>query len=131
MKLKLLATLAIATLPSLVHAEPVWKKSGEIAYLCGGVGEDEFARLDALKPSSNLALLLTEGERGAYLSDVLLTVSGARTDVPLMIGSAGPLCVFRMPPGEYDLQAEYKGVVKTRHVSIGSRITSTQIRFGE
>ncbi len=131
MKTQLLAAMSIALATQFAHAAPVWKKSGEVSYLCGGVGAEEFTSLESLKASSNLAVLLTAGERGAYVSDVMLTVSGAQLKVPLIIGAAGPLCVFRMPPGRYDVQAERAGQIKSARVQVGSRVTSTQLRFAE
>lgn len=130
MKTFWISLMSLALLTPLARAEPVWKKSGVVSYLCGGVGAEEYSTLEGLKPSSSLAVLLTEGDRGAYLSDVLLTVSGARMETPLMIGSAGPLCIFRMPAGDYELQAERDGSIKTMRVGVGGKVKNTQIRFG-
>lgn len=131
MPTRLIMALTLALTAHFAHAAPVWKKSGAVSYLCGGVGQEEFSSLNALKSSSNLAVLLTAGDGGSYVSDVLLTLSGAQMPVPIIIGSAGPLCVFRMPPGNYDLQAEYGGAIKSARVSVGSKVTSAQIRFAK
>lgn len=123
--------LLLLVMASHAYSAPVWKKSGAVSYLCGGVGEAAFAHMESLKPSANAAILLTSGQRGAYLSGVTLTLSTANRSAPIIIGNAGPMCLFKMPPGRYDVQADHEGVVKTSRLDISGPVGSVHIRFAD
>ena len=92
----------------------------EVAYLSGGVGEDEEARILARQKEFNLKLLFTLNE-GNYLSgvDVAIADNGGRNVVHTM--SEGPYFMASLPPGQYTVAATRDGKTITRKVQVGNR----------
>lgn len=39
------------------------------------------------------------------------------------VPDAGPLMMFKLPPGNYSVEATFKGVVEKRSVSVGSGVS--------
>jgi len=123
-------TLLVTTLfAASVQAAPAWQTMGDNASLCGGVGDEEMQAIEAQKPAARLAVLMAVGSEGEFLSDVTLSIGGATLDTPMVLPSVGPLCLFKLPPGQYTVSGEHGGTTKRQDVTIGDTLQSIQLRF--
>ncbi len=91
-----------------------------IAYVTGGVGQDEADALRSIAPGYNMRATFTIGS-GEYLSGVAVQVSRSDGTVVLAARSEGPYFFARLPPGHYRLVATVDGVPRTRQLDIPSR----------
>jgi len=123
------AALATVLLVATVHAAPAWQRLGDDAYLCGGVGKEEMQSIEAEKPHARLAVLLSTGISGEFISDATLGIGGDQLDTPLLIPSTGPLCLFKLRPGRYTVTAEHGGETRSRDIELGTALQSIHFRF--
>ena len=102
----------------------------EVAYLSGGIGDEEEARLMARQNEFNLKFLFTINE-GNYLADVnvAITDSGGRT--VLQTVATGPYFMASLPAGSYTVAATSpNGKTISRRVQVGNKgLRSEHIRF--
>ncbi|HZZ94325.1 MAG TPA: hypothetical protein VFE23_17320 [Usitatibacter sp.] len=126
------AMLAIA-LPLGAAAQPVaFQRSGDIAWVCGGVGSDERRALEGLRPEAGLELLLVTAPRGAYLAGVQVALVPARGGgTPVTFESDGPTCLVQAPPGDYRIEARHDGVTRTAraHVRASGKAPRVALAF--
>jgi hypothetical protein len=109
-----LDAVAASVLPKLQNANG-------IDYMNGGSGTEG---VDYMKARGNeFPLQITfSGPGGQYgVAEKLTVLSGGRELIS--VADAGPLMMFKLPPGNYTLEATFKGVVEKRSVSVGSGIS--------
>lgn len=75
-----------------------------VPYLSGGIGETEREEILAREQEFNLKLLFAE-KSGAYLTDVRLMILTSSGQSVLVLDSAGPYLLVKLPPGHYQVQA--------------------------
>lgn len=133
MKALFTMTLALAAASFVVAAEPDLSKTpldataasilpklqtrNGIEYMNGGAGTEG---VDYMKARGNeFALQLTfSGRGGEYaVAERVAVLSGGRELIA--VADAGPLMMFKLPPGSYTVEATFKGVVEKRSVSVG------------
>lgn len=93
---------AIPALPLAVQ------QAGDIAYVNGGIGDEELAQLKAQNTLYNLQIMLST-PAGAYISDVRLRLLGERGDTLLDVPDAGPYLYAKLPAGAYTLETTSPG----------------------
>jgi hypothetical protein len=137
MKTLIAMTLTLAAAATVGAAEPELSKTpldavaasvlpkvqnaNGIDYMNGGSGTEG---VDYMKARGNeFPLQITfSGTGGQYgVAQKLTVLSGGRE--LLSVADAGPLMMFKLPPGNYTLEATFKGVVEKRNVSVGSGIS--------
>ncbi|MEX3940475.1 hypothetical protein AB4Y44_13180 [Paraburkholderia sp. BR10937] len=91
-----------------------------IAYVTGGVGEDEATALRRLAPGYSMRATFTAAS-GEYLSGVAVQIFGSNGKVVFAGTSAGPYLFARLPPGHYRVVATFDGVERTRVLYIPTR----------
>ncbi len=104
----------------------VRRMAGSVAYICGGVAEDEQAALQSEARKYNMSLLFTQGARGEYLSDVDVKLMRGGKEVASFVAD-GPRCLLKAPSGTYNVRATYQGRTKTATVSTGGK--NAQMRW--
>ncbi|AQV93097.1 hypothetical protein BJN34_04195 [Cupriavidus necator] len=104
----------------------VQRQAGSVAYICGGVAEDEQVALQSQARKYNLSLLFTQGARGEYLSDVDVKLTRGGREIASFVAD-GPRCLLKAPSGTYNVRATYQGRTKTATVSTGSK--NAQMRW--
>ncbi|WP_432260352.1 hypothetical protein [Cupriavidus sp. TMH.W2] len=104
----------------------VQRQAGSVAYICGGVAEDEQVALQSQARKYNMSLLFTQGARGEYLSDVDVKLTRGGREVASFVAD-GPRCLLRAPSGTYNVRATYQGQSKTATVSTGGK--NAQMRW--
>lgn len=130
-----LTLAAIATSLALAAARPahagqdqemVIRTLGAVTYVCGGIAEDERAKLAAKEKDYNLGVLFTGGPSGEYLADVDVRLTRDGQEVATFRAD-GPRCLIRAPEGSYNIDATYKGQAKSIKVTTGNR--NAQLRW--
>ncbi|NOV22934.1 hypothetical protein E5S69_05205 [Cupriavidus necator] len=104
----------------------VQRQAGPVAYICGGVAEDEQVALQSQARKYNMSLLFTQGARGEYLSDVDVKLMRGGKEVASFVAD-GPRCLLKAPSGTYNVRATYQGRTKTMTVSTNSK--NAQMRW--
>jgi len=94
-----------------------------IPHVSGGVGVQEFNQLQRESSQYNLRVLLASRGSGAYLADVEVSVAALPSrEVLLDTRTEGPLLLATLPPGRYEITANYGGDIKP-----GARRTQTRV----
>lgn len=109
-----------------VGNEMVIRTMGPVSYVCGGIAEDERARLAAQEKNFNMGILFTRGADGEYLADVDVKLTRDGQNVA-DFRAGGPRCLIRAPEGSYNIEASYKGQPKSIKISTGTR--NAQLRW--
>ena len=137
MKTLIALTLALAAATTASAAEPELSKtpldataasvlpklqnSNGIDYMNGGSGTEG---VDYMKARGNeFPLQITfSGRGGEYgVAEKLVVLSAGRELIS--VPDAGPLMMFKLPPGNYTVEATFKGVMEKRSVSVGTGIS--------
>lgn len=100
-------------LPEVVH-------QGDINYVTGGIGEDEFSALLAVREQYNV-YLLNARVNGAYVGDSHLVVTDADGN-EVLSAEMGPVFLASLPPGKYVLTATSEGQELTQRITIKDKI---------
>lgn len=104
----------------------VIRTMGPVSYVCGGIAEDERAKLAEQEKNFNMGILFTQGPTGEFLSDINVKVTmDGQTVASFKAG--GPRCLIRAPEGSYNIEASYKGQPKSIKISTGTR--NAQLRW--
>ncbi|WP_069706196.1 hypothetical protein [Burkholderia seminalis] len=104
--------------------EPIVRNG--VAYVTGGIGQDEVAAFRDVAPRYNLRITFAS-KRGHYLSDVDVTLSSGKSTM-LDAHTNGPFLFARVPPGRYTVSAHDRGVQEVRHVVVPAR-GAVDVRF--
>lgn len=91
-----------------------------VAYVTGGVGQDEAAAFRGLAPGYNMRATFTTGS-GEYLSGVAVQVLRADGSVAFSATSDGPYLYARLPQGRYRVVATLDGVPRSRELYVPAR----------
>lgn len=112
--------LALALHASAIPAQQLdFKDAGGVAWVCGGVGAEERRLLAGLEARANLMLIFVTAKRGGYLADVEVSLREAAGNAPRLNATAdGPICLLRVPPGRYRIDAAYDGTRRNASVSV-------------
>lgn len=93
------------------------KTQGGIAYVSGGVGQDEVEAMHRIARDYNVRLTFV-GKGGEYLSDIDTHIRTARGAAVLAVVSEGPLLYVRLPSGSYRVSASYNGEAKQATITV-------------
>lgn len=118
------ADIAINAGPDLIPRPELAKHSvGDVNYVSGGIGLGEAAEIKQLAKSYLLEVICVQKVDGAdsYLADVKVQIVDAKGNTVLDVATDGPYLLANMPRGSYMVNADYNGVVKHSHVSIGGK----------
>ena len=86
-------------------------KEGRIAFLSGGVGQEEREALKQMGREYPLKLMFSN-RKGEDLSDVTVKVLDQNDKTILTTVSNGPWLFINLPPGVYHLEASFRGNMK-------------------
>jgi hypothetical protein len=87
-------------------------------FVTGGVGADEQAQMEQLRPQFNLRILTARKKSGEFLADARVSVSrGSETVFQALM--TGPLMLVQLPAGSYRVVVAAEGKEFERSVSIG------------
>jgi hypothetical protein len=117
------AWLAPALLISLLAATPAFadvtpQTTNGITYVSGGVGADEEAAMQQLRPQYRLRMLFAVQGGGDYLADVPVTIADPKGRTLLEATAQGPFFYANLPAGTYRVTATSDGRAITRTVTV-------------
>ncbi|WP_063534871.1 carboxypeptidase-like regulatory domain-containing protein [Burkholderia sp. MSMB1589WGS] len=118
--MRVVATVAaVAALGSTAAANETLEPATQngIAYVTGGVGQDEVDALRAAASKYNLRMTFAS-RSGEYLSDVDVTIRSAAAQPVLTVRTNGPFLYARLPAGQYRIDARYGGAEQRRSVRV-------------
>lgn len=105
--------------------DPEIRQYGDVAYVTGGVGQDEREAIEALARAEGLNLRVVLAQpSGAFLSDVPVEVLDADGEVRLETDAEGPWVWARLPAGEYQVRARFAEGVQETGVEVGETGTT-------
>ena len=111
---------------------PVQKTQNGIAYVSGGIGDDE--EIDMRRAARDYGVLLEFAEvergssRGQWTADVTRSIkSGA--DTVFNTRADGPLMLVRLKPGRYVAEAERQGVKQTKRLEVKAGVVARERFF--
>jgi hypothetical protein len=93
----------------------------------GGVGDDERLAMESRMGHYSTRMVFSE-DNGQYVVPDTLTVTKRGTEV-MHVSSAGPLVYAQMPPGQYVIQATYKGVIRSKTINVTSRASDVHLTW--
>ena len=99
---------------------PPQKQASGLAYLSGGIGEDEAAAFRRAAPSYSLRLTFT-GKRGEFLADVDTRIYKPDGKQIFAAISDGPFMYIKLPAGKYRVVATANGVERKTEVTVPSK----------
>ena len=114
--------LAASLPPLLVRAQgpaiPPLQTQGVARYACGGVGEPSSGAMLAARKDYPLSLLFATVS-GEYMASVTVTIKDAKGASVLKVPTTGPICLIKLPDGNYSIDAQAMGKTKSQAVTIG------------
>ncbi|MDH2235537.1 carboxypeptidase-like regulatory domain-containing protein [Pigmentiphaga sp. GD03639] len=87
-----------------------------IAYVTGGVGQDESAAIRGMKDYS--LRVLAAAKSGEYVADVRVAIRDSGGKDVLSVTTQGPYLLARLAPGDYRIDAEYGSARQSRQVRV-------------
>jgi hypothetical protein len=91
-----------------------------VAYINGGVGQEEQSAMRAQRADYNLQLTFATNQSGAFRSDVQLDITDAKGASLLSVPNSGPMFFAKLSPGTYRISAAAEGKTFKRTVRIGA-----------
>lgn len=95
------------------------ENSSGIAYLSGGIGDDD--PLPQTRENYNLHLVFAMQKSGEYLADIKVLIEDKKGRKVLEADSPGPLFYVRLPSGNYRITATYHGTSMRKQVTVKDR----------
>jgi len=107
-----LSGIAFAQIPETQH-------SNGVAYISGGVGEDEALAMVVESKQWPLMLELSQLEngRGVWIFGAQIKITNDQKKVIFDAISEGPYILINLEPGTYSIEATYQGVVQKQSVA--------------
>jgi hypothetical protein len=95
---------------------------GSIAYVSGGIGDEEAQAMKSAAANYPLTLeLATAGEqRDPYIADAKVEIRDRQGNAVLDTTTEGPFLLVRLPSGTYTVDVEWNGAQKQRTVQIAA-----------
>ncbi len=98
------------------------QQQGGIAYISGGVGDEDAQRMKQLRAEYPLELMfVARGNPNQYLSAVKVQIADRSGKAVLDTVSDGPFLLAKVPPGRYTITADSEGSTKRQTVQVGGK----------
>ena len=98
------------------------QEQGDVAYVTGGIGDEERAELSSMQRDFNLQVM-NSGRDGAFTDNTRFEIYD-RAGNEVLATEAGPLLYVQLPPGRYSIAAENEGKRQQKEVRVSSSATS-------
>lgn len=104
LKIALLTLIVSFVFTAAQATEMVVQKYNDVAYVSGGIGDQEQAAFKQMSDEFNLNLVFAVEEGGNYLSDVAVRVYDSQGNLTLDAISNGPMFYANLPAGQYKVE---------------------------
>jgi len=102
--------------------------SDGVCYISGGIGGDEVSQFKSHAREYMLEIVFVQkadaedSERiEGYIAEVQLQIKDAKDNVVVDTMTEGPFFLANLPPGKYQISADYEGVLKHNMVNISAK----------
>ena len=96
-----------------------WREQDAIGWACGGIGQEERQAIKSLESKANTVVLFVAGARGTLIADIALRViSASDATLGLEISADGPLCVLKLPAGQWKIEARHGQTTRTQDLVV-------------
>lgn len=109
------------------HDIPTIIQTSAIAYITGGIGDEEREAMEAVKGNYNLHLTSAMAT-GSFVSGTRLKITGGRKTVVLDT-AIGPIFYAKVAAGTYTLEGFFEGQTRNETVVVPAK-GATLVRFG-
>jgi len=99
-----------------------------VCYISGGISGDEVAQFKSHAKEYLLEIVFVQkadaednGRIEEYLAGVQLQIKDAKGNVVVDTITEGPFFLANLPPGKYQITADYEGVIKKNAVNISAK----------
>ena len=113
--------------PNPATGTTVQRGPGGTDYLNGGGGQEERAAMAARQNEFPFKVVMS-GARGEYVVADKLSVFTAQGEL-LVISDAGPIVMIKLRPGQYTLEATWKGKTERRSVNLAASAQTLEWRL--
>ena len=115
-------------------AAPAWsaiESRGDVSYMNGGIGKEEADEMRAQAPRFPVELQFVRINNGneEFVVDVAIRIADRAGRVVLDLPGQGPMFLVNLPDGEYTIDLENDGEVKTRHVLVSHNSRPQKLAF--
>ena len=100
---------------------PKVQSTNGVAYMNGGSGTENADYMKSRGSEFPLQIVFS-GRGGEYGVAEKVTIRSGGNEL-LTVPDAGPILMFKLPPGNYTVEASFKGVIEKRTVSIGRGVS--------
>ncbi|MDB5801621.1 MAG: putative signal peptide protein [Rhodocyclales bacterium] len=114
-----LLLVSLLAAPALATAEE-WVTDKGLSHLCSGVGDESREQMKTAADASDARLVFTAGPERGYLNDVKLTLTSADKQRSTSWQAEGPICLLKLPQGNYTVDATYGDERRTAPLVIKS-----------
>ncbi len=91
----------------------------DIAYITGGIGEEEQQQFKAARSDYNTQMLFADRSTGAYLANVKVDIMDKSGNTIFSNISEGPYMYVDLPKGSYTVKASFEGTEHSRNITVG------------
>jgi hypothetical protein len=105
--------------------------SDGVCYISGGISGEEVSQFKTHAKEYLLEIVFVQEAASEdnsrieqYLAEVQLRIKDAKGNVVADTITEGPFFLANMPPGKYQITADYEGVIKSNIVNISTKKTS-------
>jgi hypothetical protein len=116
------AAAALAAAAACVQAAvlPPEQRAGDVAFVSGGVSDDEATAFQAAMASYPLAIEILQNVdgHGQYTAGAVVRIARRNGDEVLNTRSDGPFMLARLAPGTYRVEAELNGRTQAKDVTV-------------
>jgi len=113
-----LFAMALQSSSALAEELPEIRQEGNITYITGGIGDEEFNAMKAVQHNYNLRVL-SAGTNGAYSGDTHIIISDSHGN-ELLSTDADPLFYAKLQPGHYVVQESSEGQSRKQPIVIAA-----------
>lgn len=117
----LLAGLGATSLALAQAPMPQQRTQGSVAYLNGGIGDEEvqYIRQSMKDYSMALGFARAASPKAEYVADAAVTIKDQKGHTVFEVPAVGPYLLLKLPAGSYAVTATYHGQAQTRTVTAG------------
>lgn len=98
---------------------------GSVAYVSGGIGNQEQNELRQVEGNYNLKLMFARQGSGEYLASVQVRIVNAKDATVLDATAEGPFMLVKLPPGAYTVIVSYDGTSQKKPTTLSATATDS------
>ena len=119
--LPLAAVLLAGTVFAATGARAAERPEAIVPVLVGGITKDDEAAMQRQAHRWPMRLVFSERRDNEFVADVDLKVRDAKGREVLALEDTGPITYAKLAPGEYTIEASFKGEKQVRHVALDDK----------